>query len=219
MMRIILEDVTFNGDLSIVDRIEKPKVQLSLSNHEFEFGKVYHLTSENHWDMWALSLLIGGAIVEQSGVFKIDEHIYSAAQRRKISWLVRYEEVRRFGLFTQTVKNQVIAGIKKGNRYGLSEQDFIQHFKLTPQRYVRYLRQQSAEAWSSSCVIGLAHDKQIFCFPPLEYGMGSLEFVKMHGKKWFFDMLKFMKSLNCLILLPLPIDMETGDFCDAIVKI
>lgn len=61
-MKLILKNINFNGDLSIVNRIERPQVSISQLSYEFEFGKVYHLTSEKHWEMWALSLLVAGAI-------------------------------------------------------------------------------------------------------------------------------------------------------------
>lgn len=219
-MKLILEDVKFKG--TILNQVIEPEVNLTHLSYEFEFGKVYHIASERQWDGWAFNLLIAGAIVEQAGIIKLNDTIVSPYQRGKMSWRVHRDEIMRFGLFIQSVKNQIRAGIKKGNRYPLSEQDYIQNFKLTPQRYDRYLRQQSSEGWRSSCAIGLAHDKQIFCFPPFEHGrknVVSTSFVEDHGERWFFDMLKFMKSLNCLILLPLPIDMDTSEFCDGVIKV
>jgi len=216
-MKLIIEDVKFKGKLSIIGKIDKPQVSISQFNYEFEFGKVYHLASEGEWEKWALSLLIAGAIVEQSGVIKLNDAICSPRQRQNISWLVNYTHIKRFGLFWQNVKSQIVSGIRKGNRYPLLEKDYISHFTLTPERYLRYITQLSSEVWRASCAIGLAHDRQIFCFPPMEYI--RREFIEEYGKLWFFDMLNFMKSLNCLILLPLPIDMDTSDFCDGIVKI
>mgnify|MGYP001297431209 CR=1 FL=1 len=215
-MKLILENINFNGDLSIVDRIERPQVSISQLSYEFEFGKVYHLASERHWEMWALSLLVAGAIVEQSGVVKFNDNICSVCQRQEISWRVGYTHIKRFGLFWQNIKSQILSGIRRGNRYHLSEADYILNFKLTPSRYLRYITQVSSEVWRASCAIGLAHDKQIFCFPPMQL---HRDFIKEYGKLWLFDMLTFMKSLNCLILLPLPIDMDTSGFCDGIVKV
>lgn len=221
-MRLTLDTVKFKSNLPILDKVSKPEVNLNELSYEFEFGKVYHLASEIHWDAWALSLLIAGVIAEQSGNIKLNDATCPPRQRQKMSWRVHRDEVMRFGLFMQSVKNQIRAGIKRGNRYPLSEEDYIQYFKLTPQRYTRYLGQQSTEAWRSSCAIGLAHDKQIFCFPPFEHNrknVVSTGFVEEHGVRWFFDMLNFMKSLNCLILLPLPMDMDTSHFCDAVIKV
>jgi len=221
-MKLTLHNVSYQGELLIRDK-PRPYVHFNQLNHELTFGKVYHIACERDWDALGYNRLISGIITPQTGEISIDGVVCNPKKLRRISWHLRYEEIRRWGIFRQNIKNQIRQNKKKGNRYPLSENDYIRHFLLTPSRYLRYITQVSSEAWRASCAIGMANDRQIFCFPAVEHwrrmsGVSS-GFIQDYGELWLFDMLALMKPFNCLILLPLPPDTESSHFCDEIIMI
>jgi hypothetical protein len=215
MMKLSTYDVEFI-DIVSVRKYAMFLVNIKNFSYDFTFGKAYHLVSEDYNDIWGLSWLIGGKIKEQQGHFELDRVKINSVKRKQISWLIRGEEIKKFGLFRQTVKNQVRQGLKQG-KSKVSEEVLFDKFLITPERYVRPMRQLSSEAWRASCAIGVAHGRQIFCFPPLEYCRKG--FIAEYGDLWFKEMVKFLKSLDCLVLLPLPPRIDSSDFCDDIVYI
>ncbi len=215
-MMLSVRDVAYNGYIPIPNPKIRWYASLPPVNGDFEFGKVYNVVSEHENELWAFNWLLAGIFNPQQGSFSLDGVMLDdAPQRRKIAWMVRYDEIRRFGRFPQRVKNQVRQGIKKYNAHNLSEYDYFNHFMLAPTLYIRYLRQQSSEGWRSSCVIGLSHNRMIFCFPSYT----RQGFLDDYHNLWLGDMLQFMKSLNCLILLPSLPNANTYNLCDAIIHI
>jgi len=212
-MLIRLNNISFDGLI----RINKGKQILAKFDNitgEFESGKCYQLFSQNDSNNWALCWLIGGAITQQYGRITLNSEDYEQTHRRRDSWLVRFDEKKKFGLFSQSVKNQIRQGIQQKDSSVLSEQDLINHFRLTPELSNRYLRQLSSEGWRASCAVGVAYNKRIFCFPPLQP-----EFVENYKDSWFADMIEFLKSLNTLVLLPTSPSTNMDGICDEALSV
>jgi hypothetical protein len=213
-MILSVRDVAYNGYIPVPNPKTRWYVSLPPVNCDLEFGKVYQVVSEQENELWAFNLMLAGIFNPQQGNFSLNGVALDALQRRKIAWLVNYDEIRRFGRFWLRVKNQVRQGIKKYQAHNLSERDYLNQFDLTPQRYIRYLRQQSAEGWRTSCAIGVAHNRMVFCFPAFL----NQYFIDAYHYMWV-DMLQFMKSLNCLILIPSPPNTNTYNLCDDTIEI
>lgn len=211
-MLIRLEDVYFDGLIKINKRVQ---IHTKVDNFSYDFhsGKSYQLASPNENNSWGLCWLIGGMVHQHSGTIRLNGEVDQQLERRKDSWLVRIDEIKRYSLFLQSVKSQIRHGIRQNSKNSMSEADYMRHFRLTPERYDRYLRQFSTEGWRAGCAIGVANGKQIFCFPPID-----AQFVE-YTDLWFADMIEFLKSLDILVLLPIPPSVNTDKICDEVILI
>lgn len=212
-MLIRLSNISFDGLVKINKR-KQILTKFDNITNDFASGKAYQLTSPHDSNNWALSWLIGGVISQRHGNITINGELYQQSQRRHDSWLVRFDEKKKFGFFSQSVKSQIRQGIQRHDANALSEQDLVNHFRLTPQLTNRYLRQLSSEGWRASCAVGVAYNKRIFCFPPLQS-----EFVETYKDSWFTDMIEFLKSLNTLVLLPTSPSTNMDGICDEVLSV
>jgi ABC-type transport system involved in cytochrome bd biosynthesis fused ATPase/permease subunit len=156
--KISIENIQFSGTVgrAIVAETLKPL------SYEFEFGKSYAIHGRDGDGTTALSWIIGGAIVPEKGRIFFNGKEIRSKQLRTISWLVRWDEIKRFGLFSQSVKAQLRSGINYTD-----DETLIKAFQLTRPRLDRKLRQYSNEGYSAACAIGFVHGKRVFCFPHL----------------------------------------------------
>ena len=184
-------------------------------SYEFHFGKAYLLNAMIGEGAWALSWIIGGAIQQTEGTIEKNGEPYTIKDRKENSWLVHTSEVKRFGIFTQSVQKQIRHGLRtKRGHYLLSENDYFNRFNLSIERYNRPLRQFSNEGWRASCAVGMANAKSIFCFPHIEP-----KFITEHRHLWFDELLDLLKSSGALVLCPTPCIDELDDLCDEVVDI
>ncbi len=166
-------------------------------------------------DAEAASMLIGGAFNQQSGTIERNGKPYDIEDRKRDSWLVRRSEIKRFGFITQSLKAQIRYGFRTvQNQYLRSEDEIIRHFKLTPERYTRLMRQFSNEGWRASCAVGLANGRRVFCFPYIESG-----FIFDAHAYLFDETINLLKSSGALVLLPIDLTNKLKDLCDEVVNI
>ena len=185
---------------------------LNLFSHEFTFGKSYLLHSKPYRGASALSWIISGIVNQIYGQILLNGTDYPVEQRRQDSWYVRYDEIKKWGWFRQSVGAQIRFALKNNpNPILKTEAEIIEHFRLTPARLSRKLYQYSHEAWRASCAIGFALGRKIFCFPYLHYL--SRDFKDL----WLKDMLDFLTANGALVLVPAFYDWETVGLCDEVV--
>jgi len=185
---------------------------LSQFSHEFTFGKSYLLHAKPSRGAEALSWLISGIVNPWGGQILLNGKDYTVEQRRQDSWCVRYEEIKRWGWLRQSVRAQLRYALKHNpNPILKTEQEIIQHFRLSPYLLPRPLTQYSHEAWRASCAIGFALGKEIFCFPYVDY------LSRMFKEFWLKDMLDFLTAHGALVLFPGFYDWETVGLCDEVV--
>lgn len=167
-------------------------------SYEFEFGKAYLLRGSSGDGAWALSWILGGLVACGSGKICSDDKLVTPSDLRAHSWIVRSDEIKRFGFMRQSVQTQIQQGLKKnGELLGISENQIIQEFDLTPERYDRLVTQLSHEAWRASPAIGLVHGKRIMCFPqmsPIRHTYASYIRLK--------EIFEFLKSFGVMIIFP-----------------
>lgn len=211
-MLIILDKVSYEGAVKI-NQAWHIAPHIRDFSHEFVSGKAYHLASKNEDNSIAICWLICGMLKQQQGRVLCDGALVSSDQLRCRSWLVRSDEIKRFGMFSQSVKSQIKYGIQQGASE-FTEQDIIRRFKLTPERTNRHLHKLSSEAYSASSAIGLANGRKIFCFPPLRK-----DFVEEYGDLWFKDIIRFLVHENALVLIPMPPTVNSHGICDEVVSI
>lgn len=211
-MILKLEDISFTGTATHFKRWKiHPKIKDF--NHEFASGRAYHILSDNSDNSWALCWIMGGILAPQKGKIYVDDTTYDLSAHRKDFWLVQYDEVKRFGLFSQSVQQQIQHGIKHypGN---FTEEDYIKYFQLSESRYHRTILQQSSEILRASCAIGFANQKHIFCFPDLEERI-----IQEYGELWFFELIQLLKNANKILLLQFPSSVNMAGICDEIISL
>lgn len=210
MNKLYLENIQFSGMMHTTRtgffETLKP------FSYEFEFGKTYGIEGAMGSGAWGLSWIIGGAIVPNQGRTVLDGTQINAKRLRASSWLVSYDEIKRFGFIRQSVKGQVRAGSKK-----IDEKELLEAFLLTTERYSRKLTQMRAEKYRASSAIGFAHGKTIFCFPHMHYLRPK--FIFEYRSFWLEDMLNFLKASGALVLFPSQFSQDEATMFDHIIHL
>jgi hypothetical protein len=182
-------------------------------SHDFILGKSYLLHSKPYRGAEALSWIISGKVAQASGNILLNGRYYTPEQRRKDSWFVRYDEIKKWGRFRQSVSAQIRLALKNNSNPILkTEAEIIKHFQLSPERLPRKLSQYSHEGWRASCAIGFALGRKIFCFPYL------YDLSRDYKDLWLKDMLDFLTAHGALVLVPAYYDWETMGLCDEVVE-
>ena len=186
-------------------------------SHAFSYGKSHLLDSGLGEGGWALSWILGGILDPDFGEITRNDLNYAVEERRKDAWCVRHDriKVRRFSFREPTVREQIQYGLKTvSGQYLKSEQEVMERFHLTAERYVRPLRQLSHEAWRASCAIGLVNGKRVFCFPYMDPG-----FIEDYYKIWLKEMLDLLTDSGALVLFPARAKKAAQGLCDEIVPV
>ena len=210
-----VDNVCFSGLVGYHQRRgEHVYEKLKSFSGTFTYGKSFLLDGEIGTGAWALSWIVGALVNPESGSIKLDSRPYTAEERKRATWCVRTSEIRNYIWSDQTVKWQIRHGLKNTRIQHLqSEQDIIEQFGLTPERYGRPFSTLSHEAWRASCAIGLANGRNIFCFPYL-----PSNFVEENYHLWFETLIKVLKENNCLVLIPTKATKAIMTLCDEIVS-
>lgn len=186
-------------------------------SYTFTFGKSFLLDSGQGEGGWALSWIVGGELEADYGSITRDGVPYKREGRKKDAWCVRRSiiKTRKFSFRDPSVKEQIQYGLKMVRNQPLhSEQEIMNRFHLTPERYTRSLRQLSNEAWRASCAIGLTNGKKIFCFPYIDP-----EFIEEFYSVWLKEMIDLLKESGALVLFPARAKKATEGLCDEIVLV
>ncbi len=191
---------------------------ISQFSHDFFYGKSYLLDAELGKGAWALSWIIGGLLNPVHGEILKDGTPFNQNERLKEAWFVRKSEFIGFRAGRRSVKAYVQQGLKKARKpYLQSEQEIIERFYLTPERYGRSVRQLSHEGWRASCAIGIAQEKKIFCFPYIEYVRPYL--VEEYYDSWLKPVVDLLRDSGALVLIPAIATPLTEKLCDEVVHI
>jgi hypothetical protein len=213
MSLLKVETVSFSGevDRGILDWITH-------FSCEFSFGKSYLLDAELGKGAWALSWIIGGLLKPAYGEITKGNNVYHPDERLKDSWFVYKSEFIGFRARHRTVKSHIQRALRANpNPYLRTEQEIIDHFLLTPQRYERPIRTLSHEGWRASCAIGLAYGKKIFCFPYVEYLRPYL--IEEYYDLWLKKMVDLLRNSGALVLIPALAMGKAVELCDDIIPI
>ncbi len=216
METLRVQDVRFEGVIN-PRAAHLVSEKLRTISYVFTFGKSYLLDSGLGEGGWALSWIIGGVFNPEFGEITRNDLNYSQEERKRDAWCVRHSiiKVQRFSFREPTVGEQIQYGLRTiHNQFLTSEQEIMKRFRLTPERYIRPLRQLSHEAWRASCAIGLANGKNIFCFPYIDP-----EFIEDYYGIWLKEMLDLLKDSGALILFPARAKKSTEGLCDEVVSV
>ena len=166
----------------------------------FTFGRSYLLDGWP-WDGGeTLSRIIGGVLKQDYGTLLKNGMAYSVQEQQKEAWCVSLSQIKvnRFSFAAPTIQQQIQHGLKTtASPYFVTEEDYVQYFHLTPERYQRRMHQLSNEGWRASCAIGLANGRRIFCFPYLRP-----DFINEYLDLWLKEMLDLLKRTGALVLVP-----------------
>ncbi len=180
----------------------------------FSYGKVYLLNTDADFTISTLIWITCGLLEQDNGVILRDEAPYSAEDRRKDACCVRQNVGKRFLFWQQTIGSQIREGLRRNRGSGLSEEEIIQRFHLSVERYNRPLTHLSAEAWLASCAIGFAEGKTLFGFahvPP--------EVLRPRYIPHFKEVLRFIRDAGALVLIPTMVKPEFQEIGDEILQL
>lgn len=222
MDTLTLKDVTYDGRLD-------PKMrtaiydQLRPLSYEFTFGRSYLLDAELGKGAWSLCWMIGGLLEpgEQGagrGIILRNGAPYPRQQRENDAWIVRTSEFKGFWARHKTTRMHIQQGLKSNPApYFRSEEEYVEHFHLSLARFDRPIRQLSHEGWRASCAIGVAHGKEVFCFPYLEYVRPY--FIEDLYHSWLKEMIDLLRDSGALVLIPAIARKGAETLCDEIVPL
>lgn len=188
-----LEDVSISCKPRILN-FESRKDSLKHFSYRFTSGKTYALVNNIGEGGWALSCLLSGREQRYSGGIAIDGNKIERGELSAYGWYVGEGIQSKVPFYKKgmTVREQLESGTSKEH----SVEELIDAFELAPSRLDREIKHISNERWNASIAIGLAHEKQVFCFP------------------WLSDMWKeaiiarlahcstLLKQYNCILLIP-----------------
>ncbi len=186
-------------------------------SYTFIYGKSYLLDSGLGEGAWALSWIIGGELEQDYGSITRHGLAYEIKERKEDAWCVRQSiiKVSKFPFREPTVGEQIRYGLKVAQgQYLQTEEEIIDRFHLTPERYNRPLSQLSHEAWRASCAIGLANGKNLFCFPYIDP-----ELIEKFYGLWLKEMLDLLKETGALVLFSARAKKATEGLCDEVVPV
>jgi hypothetical protein len=198
MDKLSLSHLSYSGRIGAIG-IEKIVDTLQPFTYEFTFGKTYLIKAPIGSGGWALSWIIGGSLLPDSGLIQLGTHNY-LSQAKALAWCARKSQIRGLIFSNLTIKEQVARSLQKRRGDKPSIEEIVELFKLTPQRFERPITQLSHEAWRASCAIGYAANRKIFCFPHMEYVRPN--FVEEYSDLWLADILSVLKAAGSLIIFP-----------------
>ncbi|WP_019909196.1 hypothetical protein [Paenibacillus sp. HW567] len=200
-----LEDVSITCKPTMFN-FESGKDSLEHFSYRFMPGKTYALVNNAGEGGWALSYLLSGKGKEYKGEISID------GKKIEIGLLGSYGWYAGEGIQSKSPFFKKRMTIREQLEIGTSEEHtvdkLIESFELAPSRLDRDMKHISNERWNASVAIGLAHEKQVFCFP------------------WLDDMWKnaiigrlahcstILKQNNCILLIPVQNISNIENFID-----
>ncbi|WP_019911902.1 hypothetical protein [Paenibacillus sp. HW567] len=87
----------------------------------------------------------------------------------------------------------------------------VEYLELAPSRLDRDLSHISNERWNASVAIGLAHEKQVFCFPWLSEMWKNAIIARLEHCS------TVLKLNNCMLLIPVQNISNIENFIDDVV--
>ncbi|ULO04869.1 ATP-binding cassette domain-containing protein [Paenibacillus sp. 19GGS1-52] len=205
---IDLEDVSVTCK-PLMFNFESRKDKLEHFSYQFMPGKTYAIVSDPGKGGSALSYLMSGRANRYYGKISIDGNKIDNIQMGSYGWYIGDEVHSNASLFkkSMTVREQLEMGTSELH----TVDKLIETFELAPSRLDRSMKHISNERWNASVAIGLAHEKQVFCFP------------------WLDDMWKnaiiarltlcstILKQNDCILLIPVHNICNIENFIDDIV--
>ncbi|MCE3202637.1 hypothetical protein [Paenibacillus sonchi] len=188
---------------------ESRKDSLEHFSYRFIPGKTYALVNNIGEGGWALSYLLSGREKGYKGVISIDGNKIERGLLGSFGWYVGegIQSKAPFYKKSLTVREQLEIGTSEEH----TVDKLIKAFELAPSRLDRDMKHISNERWNASIAIGLAHEKQVFCFP------------------WLNDMWKnailarlahcstILKQNKCILLIPVQNILNIENFIDDVV--
>lgn len=146
-----------------ISNIDAMLDEVNSFSYTFKDGHVYAVISQPGSGGWALSYLLAGKVKKYMGIIRINGLIADAKLLRSNSIYVG-EGLHSKRWFLGGSKKTIRQLLEEGsNSYSVGE--LIETLELSHSRLDRSIRQISNERWNASVAIGLAHSRQIFCFP------------------------------------------------------
>ncbi|WP_405116037.1 hypothetical protein MHH28_14510 [Paenibacillus sp. FSL K6-1217] len=188
-----LEDVSISCKPTMLN-FESKKDSLKHFSYRFTSGKTYAIENNIGEGGWALSYLLSGREQRYSGDIIIDGNKIERDKLNIYGWYVGEGIQSKVPLYKKslTVREQLELGTSK--RHGVK--DLIDAFELAPSRLDREIKHISNERWNASIAIGLAHEKQVFCFPWLNDMWKEALIARLAHCS------KLLKQYNCIFLIP-----------------
>lgn len=195
MDTLTIENLSFFGTCHF-DLLGKHSEKFDNLSLQFRFGEAYCLEGTIDSGAWGLSWVISGVVAESSGRIMIDNQILQKDARKKICCPVGVSKRKFF--HDNTIIGQIRQGIERsGQKYFRTAEEVVDKLHLSSERLDRRLDQLSGERWRASIAIGLANNRQIYCFPWMKP-----EFISTFRDLWFAELIDYLKFNKTLVLIP-----------------
>lgn len=161
---------------------------------QFEKGKSYGILCGIGEGGGGISWLLSGREEIREEEITVFGRKYSPGERVQEGWFIT--GIGTSGM-DKTLEKELKMALKQSG-LGLSVDDIVEKFGLTPERLKVKMQHFSWEGWRASVAIGYAMGKQIFCFPWLNSGL-LMEMVLSTAYCFYVDKLK---KENAIVIVP-----------------
>lgn len=215
MNKLLVEHVSLSvkAEYYLIGKVSE---YFSYITTEFEAGKVYCIDCGLGYGGWALSWALTGKYkLDQSltkGTIKLDGKEISNSKLKELGCpvgLTGYE-----GTFSEkkSVRKLLTKTIAKNPRFS-SIKELQDIFKLAEGRLDRGIKSYSGERWRASLALGFGAGKKVYGFPWLKP-----EFVGTYKDLWMKEMIGFLKSEGCIVIIPTNYHDSFSDLFDKVLR-
>lgn len=137
--------------------------KLSSFSYSFKEAHVYGIISQPGGGAWALSYLLAGRVRKYSGTIIMNGEKANGGLLESNS--VYVGEGLQAGRWIWSINRKTILEQLEEGDSSYSVGELIELLDLSDSRMDRSIQYISNERWNASVAIGLAHSRQLFCFP------------------------------------------------------
>lgn len=178
---------------------------------QFEKGKSYGILCEIGEGGGGISWLLSGREEIEEEEITVFGRKYSQGERVQEGWFITGIGISGMN---KTLEKELKIALKQSG-LGLSVDDIVEKFGLTPERLKVKMRHFSWEGWRASVAIGYAMGKQIFCFPWLNPEL-LMEMVLSTAYCFYVDKLK---KEDAIVIVPSSDRRALEEMTDEIIQL
>lgn len=215
MRQILIEKATLNvyADYYLIGKVAE---HFHYITTDFKAGNVYCIDCGLGYGGWGVSWAMTGQYSltqnKGKGVIKVDGVEIPHHKLKEFGCsvgLTGYE-----GTFSakKSVRKLLTKTIAKNPRFS-SIKELQDIFKLAESRLDRGISCYSGERWRASLALGFGAGKKVYGFPWLKP-----EFVGTYKDLWMKEMIGFLKSEGCIIIIPTNYQDSFSDLFDKVLR-
>lgn len=184
----------------------------------FTFGRSYLLNGQPTDGGWAISWIMAGNLKPLYGTILLNGQPTIYKHLNQLSWSVGFSKIKLRYQRETSVVEQLQYGIKRGLSIPhWKREDYIRQFRLDEPTLGKRLSRVSGDMLHTSCAVGLANGKRIFCFPYIKTWQPNL--LDTYIGAGFKHIIEVLTSFGCLVIMPMLVKPRFRSLCDEIVDV